>query len=47
MKSDIATVEDWENSESDATKYLLLTLQRWIRDHGGARLSADSIWIST
>jgi len=35
VKSDIAVVEDWEKSGRDATKYLLLTLQRWIRDHGG------------
>lgn len=38
VKSDIAAVEDWEGSERDATKYLLLTLQRWIRDHGGASI---------
>jgi hypothetical protein len=36
VKSDIAVAEDWEKSGRDATKYLLLTLQRWIRDHGGA-----------
>lgn len=35
VKSDIAVVEDWEKSGRDATKYLLLTLQRWIHDHGG------------
>jgi hypothetical protein len=38
VKSDIAAVEDWEKSERDATKYLLLTLQRWIRDHGGVSI---------
>jgi hypothetical protein len=38
VKSDIAAVEDWEKSGRDATKYLLLTLQRWIRDHGGASI---------
>jgi len=36
VKSDIAVTEDWEKSERDATKYLLLTLRRWVRDHGGA-----------
>ena len=35
VKSDIAVVEDWEKSGRDATKYLLLTLQRWARNHGG------------
>src|SRR5258707_9419892 len=38
VKSDIAVTEDWERSGRDATKYLLLTLQRWVRDHGGASL---------
>ena len=38
VKSEIAVVEDWEESGRDATKYLLLTLQRWIRDHGGASI---------
>jgi hypothetical protein len=38
VKSDIAAVEDWEKSGRDATKYLLLTLQRWIRHHGGASI---------
>lgn len=38
VKSGIAAVEDWEKSGRDATKYLLLTLQRWIRDHGGASI---------
>ncbi len=38
VKSDIAAVEDWEKSGRDATKYLLLTLQRWIRDHGGSSI---------
>jgi hypothetical protein len=36
VTSDIAVTEDWEKSGRDATKYLLLTLQRWVRDHGGA-----------
>lgn len=35
---DIAAVEDWKKSERDAAKYLLLTLQRWVRDHGGASI---------
>jgi hypothetical protein len=34
----IADVEDWEKSGSDAAKYLFLTLQRWIHDHGGASI---------
>jgi hypothetical protein len=38
VKSDIAVVEDWQKSGRDATKYILLTLQRWIRDHGGASI---------
>jgi hypothetical protein len=35
VESDIAAAEDWSKSERDATKYLLLTLTRWIRTHGG------------
>ncbi len=35
VKSDIAVAEDWEKSGRDATRYLLLTLQRWVHDHGG------------
>ena len=35
VKSDIAAPEDWERSGRDATKYLLLTLERWIRMHRG------------
>jgi hypothetical protein len=38
VKSDIAIVEDWKASGRDATKYLSLTLQRWIRDHGGTAI---------
>jgi len=38
VKCGIAAVEDWEKCGRDATKYLLLTLQRWIRDHGGASI---------
>jgi hypothetical protein len=39
VKSGIAAVEDWEKCGRDATKYLLLTLHRWIRDHGGASIT--------
>jgi len=35
VKSNIAVVEDWETSGRDAAKYLSLTLQRWLREHGG------------
>lgn len=38
VKADIAAVEDWEESGRDATKYLLLTLQRWVRNHGRASI---------
>jgi len=38
VKSDIAVAVDWDKSGRDAAKYLLLTLQRWIRDHGGAAI---------
>ncbi|HYU47220.1 MAG TPA: hypothetical protein VEK84_13705, partial [Terriglobales bacterium] len=38
VKSDIAVVEDWEKSSRDAAKYLSLTLQRWIREHGGVAI---------
>jgi hypothetical protein len=38
VKSDIAVAEDWEKSGRDATRYLLLTLQRWIHEHGGASI---------
>ncbi|MGB9071097.1 MAG: hypothetical protein WCC22_00370 [Terriglobales bacterium] len=38
VKSDIAVVEDWEESGRDAAKYLSLTLLRWIRDHGGVAI---------
>jgi hypothetical protein len=31
----IAAVADWEQSKKDPTKYAMLTLERWIRDHGG------------
>jgi hypothetical protein len=32
---DIALPGNWEKSGRDATKYLLLTLERWVRMHGG------------
>jgi len=35
VESDIGVVEDWEKSRGDPTNYVSLTLQRWIRDHGG------------
>jgi hypothetical protein len=38
VKSDIAGAEDWSKSERDANKYLLLTLRRWIRTHGGSAI---------
>jgi hypothetical protein len=38
VKSRIAVVEDWEKSGRDPTKYLWLTLQRWIQDHGGTAI---------
>ena len=38
VKADVAVVEDWEKSERDATKYLLLTLQGWIRNHRRASI---------
>ena len=34
----IGAVEDWSQSRRDPTKYALLTLQRWIRNHGGAAI---------
>jgi hypothetical protein len=38
LRSGISAVEDWKKSGRDAAKYLLLTLQRWVRDHGGAAI---------
>lgn len=38
VKYEIAVYEDWLRSGRDATKYLLLTLERWIGDHGGAAI---------
>ena len=37
-KSDIAAAEDWSKSEREVTKYLLLTLRRWICAHGGSAI---------
>jgi hypothetical protein len=38
VQSDIGAVQDWEESRRDPTKYVALTLQRWIRDHGGSAI---------
>jgi hypothetical protein len=38
VKSKIAAVEDWEQSGRDPTKYLHLTLQRWVGGHGGTTI---------
>jgi hypothetical protein len=38
VRSGIAIAEDWARSERDATKYLQLTLQRWVGIHGGAAI---------
>ena len=38
VTSKIGVVEDWEKSRRDPTKYLWFTLQRWVRDHGGAAI---------
>jgi hypothetical protein len=35
---DIAVADDWEKSGRDAAKYLLLTLERWVRLHGGSAI---------
>ncbi len=34
VRSDIATEEDWEKSDRDATRFSSLSLQRWMREHG-------------
>ena len=39
VESDIGAVEDWEKSGRDPTRYVSLTLRRWIRDHGGAAIA--------
>jgi hypothetical protein len=38
VNSDIAVPDDWERSGRDATKYVLLSLRRWIRTHGGSAI---------
>lgn len=38
VKSNIATVEDWEKSGKDGVKYLSLTLRRWVGAHGAAAI---------
>jgi len=38
MRSNIATAEDWEKSGRDATKYLSLSLQGWMREYGAAAI---------
>ena len=35
LESDIGAVEDWDKSNRDATNYVKISIQRWIRDHGG------------
>jgi hypothetical protein len=34
----VAAADDWERSKKDPTKYVFLTLERWIKDHGGAAI---------
>ena len=38
VRTGIAIAEDWVRSELDPTKYLQLTLQRWVGIHGGAAI---------
>ena len=38
VTSKIGVAEDREKSRSDPTKYLWFTLQRWVREHGGAAI---------
>jgi hypothetical protein len=38
VQNNIATPEDWERSGREPTKYILLILERWIRDHGGVSI---------
>jgi hypothetical protein len=38
VQSNVAVAEDWEKSGRDATKYLSLSLQRWMREHGAAAI---------
>jgi hypothetical protein len=39
VRSNIATEEDWEKSGRDATRFLSLSLQRWMREHGAAAIN--------
>ena len=38
VQSNIGMAQDWEESKRDPTKYIGLTLQRWIREHGGSAI---------
>ena len=38
LESDIGAVEDWDKSNRDATNYVKISIQRWIRDHGGVAI---------
>jgi len=38
VRSNIATAEDWEKSGRDATRFVSLSLQRWMREHGAAAI---------
>lgn len=38
VRSNIAAVEDWDKSGRDPAKYLTLTLQRSVTEHGGAAI---------
>ena len=38
VELDIATPDDWKLAKSDPFTYVRLTLEHWIRDHGGAAL---------
>jgi len=39
VDSGIAAVEDWEQSKKDPVRYVALTLQRWITEHGGSAIA--------
>ena len=38
VRSNIATEDGWERSGRDATRFLSLSLQRWMREHGAAAI---------
>jgi hypothetical protein len=38
VRSNIATEKDWEESGKDATRFLSLSLQRWMREHDAAAI---------